>query len=121
AVERGEVSFTALPLIVAEELDADWAKVRVVRAPPIDAIYANPGFGYMYTASSNAVTNYFTPLRRFGAQVRRVLIANAAKHWNVDVADLTTGPSVVIHEKSGRRLGYGAIAVFAEVPAQAPE
>src|SRR6201985_2595605 len=121
AIEMGEGSFTALPLIVAEELDADWSKVRVVRAPPIDAIYANPGFGYMYTASSNAVTTYFTPLRRFGAQVRKVLIANAARHWEVPAAELTTEPSVVVHEKSGRRLDYGAIAAFAAVPAQAPE
>jgi isoquinoline 1-oxidoreductase beta subunit len=121
AVEMGEGSFTALPVIVAEELDADWTKVRVVRAPPIDAIYANPGFGYMYTASSNAVTTYFTPLRRFGAQVRKVLIANAAKHWDVPVTEITTAPSMVIHEKSRRRLSYGAIAAFAEIPAQAPE
>ncbi|HEX4192782.1 MAG TPA: molybdopterin cofactor-binding domain-containing protein [Stellaceae bacterium] len=121
AVEMGEGSFTALPVIIAEELDADWSKVRVVRAPVNDAIYANPGFGYMYTASSNAVTTYFTPLRRFGAQVRKVLIANAAEHWGVPASELTTGPSVVVHEKSGRRLGYGAIAAFAELPAQAPE
>src|ERR1700748_3111930 len=105
ATEMGQGSMTSLPLIVAEELDADWSKVRVVPAPPIDAIYGNPGFGYMYTASSNAVTTYFTPLRRFGAQVRKVLIANAAKHWGVAETELTTGPSVVIHEKSGRRLG----------------
>jgi len=121
AIEMGEGSFTALPRIVAEELDADWAKVRVVRAPPNDALYANPGFGYMYTASSNAVTRYFTPLRHFGAQVRKVLLQNAAKHWDVPIAELTTGPSVVIHEKSGRRLDYGEIAAFAEIPAEAPE
>jgi isoquinoline 1-oxidoreductase beta subunit len=121
AIEMGEGSFTALPRIVAEELDADWAKVRVVPAPPNDALYANPGFGYMYTASSNAVTRYFTPLRHFGAQVRKVLLQNAAKHWDVPVAELTTGPNVVIHEKSGRRLDYGEIAAFAEIPAEAPE
>jgi isoquinoline 1-oxidoreductase beta subunit len=121
AIEMGEGSFTAIPRILAEELDADWAEVRLVPAPPNDALYANPGFGYMYTASSNAVTKYFTPVRQFGAQVRKVLLQNAAQHWNVPVAELTTGPSVVIHEKSGRRLGYGAIAAFAEIPAQAPD
>jgi isoquinoline 1-oxidoreductase subunit beta len=121
AIEMGEGSFTALPRIVAEELDADWAQVRVVPAPPNDRLYANPGFGYMYTASSNAVTKYFTPLRHFGAQVRKVLLHNAAAHWDVPVADLSTGPSVVIHEKSGRRLTYGEIAAFAQVPAEAPE
>jgi isoquinoline 1-oxidoreductase beta subunit len=120
AAEMGQGSFTSLPLIIAEELDADWSKVKIVVAPPNDALYANPNFGYMYTASSNAVTAYFTPLRRFGAQVRKVLLANAAQHWNVPVDELSTGPSVVIHEKSGRRLDYGEIAGFAEVPAQAP-
>src|SRR5712691_1849551 len=68
ATEMGQGSMTSLPRIIAEELDADWAKVRIVPAPPIDAIYANPGFGMMYTAGSNAVTNYFKPLRTFGAQ-----------------------------------------------------
>ncbi len=121
AAEMGQGSFTSLPLIIAEDLDADWAKVRVVVAPPDDKLYANPNFGYMYTASSNAVLAYYTPLRRFGAQVRRVLLDNAARHWNVPVAELTTAPNVVIHEKSGRRLDYGAIAAFAVVPEKAPE
>src|SRR5712691_993079 len=122
AVEMGQGSLTSLPLIVAEELDADWSKVRVVPAPPNDALYGNPGFGgQMYTAGSNAVRSYFTPLRTFGAQVRRVLLDNAARRWNVPVAELTTEPSVVIHAKSGRRLTYGEIAAFAEIPAKAPE
>ena len=104
AAEMGQGSLTSLPLILAEELDADWSKVRVVVAPPNDELYKNPAFGFMYTAGSNAVTAYFKDLRRFGAQVRKVLLANAARHWNVPVAELTTGPNVVIHEKSGRRL-----------------
>src|SRR5207244_2628976 len=86
ATEMGQGSMTSLPLIVAEELDADWSKVRVVPAPPIEAVYGNPGFGgMMYTAGSNAVTSYFRPLRMFGAQVRAVLIANAAKKLGVPV------------------------------------
>jgi len=121
AAEMGQGSLTSLPLILAEELDADWAKVRVVVAPPNDALYKNPAFGYMYTAGSNAVTAYFKDLRKFGAQVRKVLLANAGNRWEVPVAELTTGPNVVIHEKSGRRLTYGEIAAFAEVPATAPE
>src|SRR5262245_19031837 len=122
ATETGQGSMTSLPLIIAEELDADWSKVRVLPAPPIDAVYGNPSFGgMMYTAGSNAVRSYYGPLRTFGAQVRRVLLDNAARHWGVPAAELTTEPSSVVHAKSGRRLGYGEIAAFAEVPAKAPE
>src|SRR5688572_8980700 len=75
ATEMGQGSMTSLPLIIAEELDADWSRVRIVPAPPLEKIYGNPGFGgvMMYTAGSNAVTSYYRPLRTMGAQVRRVL------------------------------------------------
>ena len=122
ATEMGQGSMTSLPLIIAEELDADWSKVRIVPAPPIEAIYGNPGFqGMMYTAGSNAVTSYYGPLRIFGAQVRRVLLDNAARKLGVPIEELTTEPSVVVHAKSGRKLSYGDIAAIAEVPAKAPE
>src|SRR5947199_2099754 len=122
ATEMGQGSMTSLPLIVAEELDADWSKVRVVPAPPIDAIYGNPGFqGMMYTAGSNAVTSYYRPLRVFGAQVRRVLMENAGKKLGVPLEELSTEPGAVVHVKSGRKLSYGDIAAFAEVPDKAPE
>jgi isoquinoline 1-oxidoreductase beta subunit len=122
ATEMGQGSMTSLPLIIAEELDADWSKVRVVPAPPVDAIYGNPGFGgMMYTAGSNAVTSYYRPLRIFGAQVRRVLLDNAGKKLGVPVEELATEPSAVVHAKSGRKLSYGEIAAFAEIPAKAPE
>jgi isoquinoline 1-oxidoreductase beta subunit len=122
ATEMGQGSMTSLPLILAEELDADWSKVRIVPAPVNEAIYGNPSFGGLqYTAGSNAVRGYYPRMRTFGAQVRKVLLDNAAKHLGVSVEELTTEPSVVVHAKSGRRLGYGEIAAFAEVPAQAPE
>jgi isoquinoline 1-oxidoreductase subunit beta len=122
ATEMGQGSMTSLPLILAEELDADWSKVIVVPAPPIDALYGNPGFGgVMHTASSAAVSGFFTVLRTFGAQVRSVLLDNAAKHWGVPRTELVTEPSDVVHAKSGRRIGYGEIAAFAELPAVAPE
>src|SRR5258706_10557695 len=111
ATEMGQGSMTSLPLIVAEELDADWARVRIVPAPPLENIYGNPGFGgaMMYTAGSNAVQSYYTPLRIAGAQVRRVLLDNAARKWGVPVEELTTEPSTVVHAKSGRKLSYGEI------------
>jgi isoquinoline 1-oxidoreductase beta subunit len=122
ATEMGQGSMTSLPLIIAEELDADWSKVRIVPAPVNERIYGNPGFGgMMYTAGSNAVTSYYRPLRTFGAQVRRVLLDNAATKLGVPVAELTTEPSVVVHTKSGRRMSYGEVAAIAGVPDKAPE
>ncbi|SRR5579875_21626 len=122
AAEMGQGSFTSLPLILSEELDADWSKVNIVAPVPSDAIYGNPGFGHIqYTAGSSAVTGYFNQLRTFGAQVRRVLLDNAARRWKVPVAELSTEPGIVVHAKSRRRLTYGQIAGFATVPATAPE
>src|SRR5882724_9275021 len=122
ATEMGQGSLTALPLIIAEELDADWSKVRITPAPPLDQIYGNPIFGgMMYTAGSTAVTAYYKPLRTIGAQVRRVLLDNAARKLGVAVDELTTEPSLVVHAKSGRRLSYGEIAAFAQVPDKPPE
>src|SRR3984957_16647860 len=79
ATEMGQGSLTSLPLVLAEELDADWSKVVIVPAPPSDKIYGNPGlWGVMLTAHSLSVTGYFTKLRIFGAQVRAVLLDNVA-------------------------------------------
>jgi isoquinoline 1-oxidoreductase subunit beta len=122
ATEMGQGSLTSLPLILADELDADWSKVVCVPAPPDNKIYGNPAmFHVMLTAHSLSVQGYFTPLRIFGAQVRAVLLENVAKHWNVPSAELSTEPSVVVHAKSGRRIGYGEIVAFAAIPAVAPD
>ena len=121
AAEMGQGSLTSLPMIVADEMDADWSKVRIVPAPPNDKVYGNPRFGgVQYTAGSATVTGYFNNLRAFGAQVRYVLAENAARHWGVPVVEVTTEPGTAVHAKSGRRLGYGEIAAFATVPAHAP-
>jgi isoquinoline 1-oxidoreductase beta subunit len=122
AAEMGQGSLTSLPLIVAEEMDADWSKVRIVASPPNNQIYGNPAFRYLqYTAGSATVTGYFTNLRQFGAQVRYVLLDNAAQRWGVPLTEVVSGPGYAEHTKSGRRLSYGEIAAFAKVPAQAPE
>src|SRR5436190_12621715 len=121
AVEMGQGSQTAIPLIIADEMDADWSRVRIVPAAPDDKIYGNPGFrGLMYTAGTATVTGYWDVARTFGAQVRRVLMQNAARLWNVPLAELSTEPSTVVHAKTGRRLGYGEIAAVAQLPAAAP-
>src|SRR5690349_5105188 len=121
AVEMGQGSQTAIPLIIAEEMDADWSRVVIFPAAPDDRIYGNPGFrGLMYTAGSATVTGYWDVARTFGAQVRRVMMENAAHKWDVPLAELSTEPSAVVHAKTGRRAGYGEIAAFARVPAIAP-
>ena len=122
AAEMGQGSLTSLPRIVADEMDADWSKVKIVPAYPQGKLYGNPLFGgEQYTAGSATVTGYFNSQRQFGAQVRQVLIENAAARWGVPTAELTTIPGFVLHEKSGRRLGYGEIAAFAKVPATPPQ
>src|SRR5580700_8016239 len=122
STEMGNGSLTSLPLILAEELDADWSKVVAVPAPPIDKIYGNPSlWGVMCTAHSLSVQGYFTLLRTFGAQVRAVLLDNVARQWNVPSTELSTEASVVVHAKSGRRIGYGEIVAFAEIPEDAPD
>jgi len=119
AAEMGQGIMTGLPLIVAEELDADWSKVKVEQAP-IAAAYHHPIFKAQYVVASISTLGYWTPLRVAGAQARRVLLDAAAAHWKVPVAELTTEPSTVVHAASGRRLSYGEIAGFAQVPAQPP-
>lgn len=122
ASEMGQGSMTSLPLIIAEELDADWSKVRVEMSPSIDKIYGNPMFKMsMYTAGSSSVREYFKPLRLQGAQIRRVLLDIAAKEWNVLREQLSTEPSVVVHRASGKRLTYGQIAKTAKLPSVLPE
>ena len=111
----GQGSFTTLPLILAEELDADWAKVKpVFPSNWDDKKYGNPAYNYTFqTSASASVTGYFTSLRIAGAQARRVLLDAVAAHWSVPVSELTTEPSVVIHKNSARRISYGEIAAFA--------
>ena len=120
AAEMGQGSLTSLALIIAEELDADWSRVRVEMSPLDDKVYGNPRYGFMYTAGSASVPTYFKPLRMHAAQARRVLIDSVAEKWAVPAAELTTEPSTVVHKASGRRISYGEIAAFARIPATLP-
>jgi isoquinoline 1-oxidoreductase beta subunit len=123
AAEMGQGTTTALAVVFAEELDADWNKVAVEFSPANDSLYANPlpfFFGMMVTAASTAVMGYYKNMRLYGAQARRVLLDAAASHLNVPVSELTTEPSIVLHAKSGQRLSYGEIASFATIPETLP-
>jgi isoquinoline 1-oxidoreductase beta subunit len=122
ATEMGQGSMTALPLLIAEDLDVDWKRVRVVQAPSEPKIYGNPAFyGAMTTVGSMAMAGYYEKLRLAGAQARRVLILTASNRWNVPVAELTTTPGAVVHAASGRRIGYGELAADMVVPNPLPE
>ena len=123
AAEMGQGSFTSLPIILAEELDADWAKVKPVFPTDWDdKKYGNPAYGYAFqTSASASVNGYFTPVRIAGAQARRVLLDAVAARWNVPLGELSTEPSTVVHKASGRRISYGEIAAFAKAPDQLPK
>jgi len=124
AAEMGQGSLTALPLILAEELDADWSKVTTQYAPPIPKIYGNyhPLFaGAMLTAASVSTPGYWMSMRMGGAQARRVLLDNVAQQWGVPVGELSTEPSMVVHQASGRKISYGEVIKFAKVPETPPQ
>ncbi|MES2294909.1 MAG: molybdopterin cofactor-binding domain-containing protein [Pseudomonadota bacterium] len=109
-VEMGQGVFTSIPMILAEELDADWTKVALEAAPPNEKLYANPMLGVQATGNSNSVRAFWTPLRKAAAGARALLVAAAAKQWNVDPATCTTENGVVMHKASNRTLGYGELA-----------
>ena len=120
--EMGQGSMTTLPMIVAEEMDADWSKVALEWAPAVKEAY-----GYMlnndrmmWIVGSRATMLYYDQLRTAGAQVRKVLLQNAAEKWGVNAATLRTEPGVVINPANGQRLTYGEIAAFGKIPLPLP-
>ncbi|HZN31845.1 MAG TPA: molybdopterin cofactor-binding domain-containing protein [Xanthobacteraceae bacterium] len=120
--EMGQGSMTSLALIVAEDLDADWSKVKIEFAPADADIY---GYTFqnqrmMAIVGSRAVQLYYSNLRTAGAQVRKVLLANAAEKWGVDAGTLKTEPGAVVNPANGARLSYGEIAAFGKIPATLP-
>jgi isoquinoline 1-oxidoreductase beta subunit len=122
--EMGQGVLTSMPLVLAEELDADWSKVTTRYAPPVPKIYGNyhPLFnGAMVTAASISTPGYWGSLRMAGAQARRVLIDNVAVEWKVPASELRTDAGYVVHAASGRRIGYGDVVKFATVPEEPPK
>lgn len=116
--ELGQNIMTSFPMIVAEELDADWTKVKVVQAP-LDTVK----FDRQLTGGSGAIPHSWKRLRNAGASARYLLVAAAAKRWNVEVTECTTGTGFVMHAKSGKKLSYGELAEEASkiaLPAEVP-
>jgi isoquinoline 1-oxidoreductase beta subunit len=108
-VEMGQGVYTALPQILAEELDAEYAKVALEHAPPSDKIYGNPLFGIQATGNSNSVRAFWKPLRIAGAAARAMLVRAAAEQWQVDPATCSAANGTVTHKESGRSLAYGEL------------
>ena len=118
--EMGQGVATALPMLVAEELDADWTTIKIEFAPA-DKAYINPIFGMQGTGGSTSVRAAYTPLRKAGAAAREMLVAAACQTWGVDRVDCRTERGAVIHTGSKRRLSYGQLATKAAtipVPAE---
>jgi isoquinoline 1-oxidoreductase beta subunit len=105
--EMGSGNRSGLPRIVADELDADWTRVKVIQATG-DAKY-----GDQDTDGSHSVVSFFEPLREAGATGRLMLVRAAAQTWNVPEKECTTDAGVVMHKASGKKLGYGELAAAA--------
>ena len=103
--EMGQGIRTSLAMVIADELEADWSRVRIEQAVGDEARYGNQN-----TDGSRSMRHLFTPLRRCGAAARTMLEAAAAKRWGVSVSEVAASLHEVVHRPSGRRLGYGALA-----------
>ena len=121
--EMGQGSMTALAVLLVEELDADWSKVKLVHSPVDPEIYGSQGWsGYsMMTVGSRTVSSYYDSMRQAGAQARYVILDNVARYWSVSVDTLITKSGLVIHPASDRQISYGEVAKFAEPLDQIPE
>ena len=109
-VEMGQGAYTGIATIVAEELDADWERVRVESAPADAKRYANLAFGTMQgTGGSSAMANSWLQLREAGAKARAVLVAAAAKQWNIAPSELFVDKGVVIHAATQRRATFASL------------
>ncbi|WP_407115092.1 molybdopterin cofactor-binding domain-containing protein [Bradyrhizobium sp. LMG 9283] len=113
-VEMGQGTYTSISAVLAEELDADWSKVEVQHAPPNDKLYGNPTFGLQVTGNSNSIRAWWLPLRKAGATARAMLVQAAAAQWGVEPASCSASKGEVAHEASGRKLGYGELALAAQ-------
>ncbi|SMF38399.1 xanthine dehydrogenase family protein molybdopterin-binding subunit [Pseudogulbenkiania subflava] len=110
-LEMGQGTYTGLATIVAEELDADWAQVWVESAPADAKRYNNLAFGPVQgTGGSTAIANSWEQLRKAGATARAMLVAAAAKQWNVPASEIVVANGEVRHAASGRKASFGQLA-----------
>ncbi|AKJ30268.1 xanthine dehydrogenase family protein molybdopterin-binding subunit [Caldimonas brevitalea] len=108
-VEMGQGTFTAMPMLIAEELEVDLSRVRLEQAPPDGQRYSDPLLGGQVTGGSTSVRGAWVPLRTAGATARVLLIQAAAARWQVPPGSCRAENGSVVHAPSGRRLGYGQL------------
>ena len=109
-LEMGQGNHVGVAALVAEELDADWDRVKVVHAPANAKLYANLFLRMQGTGGSSAIANSYTQMRTAGAAARAMLVEAAARKWGVPATEVTVKDSVVHHAGSGRSAGFGALA-----------
>ncbi|HWW95174.1 MAG TPA: xanthine dehydrogenase family protein molybdopterin-binding subunit [Vicinamibacteria bacterium] len=111
--EMGQGVYTALAMLIAEQLECDWSKVRVESAP-VAPVYNHTAYGMQLTGGSTSVWSSWDQLQKVGATARQMLITAAAQKWGVEAASCGAENSFVTHTPSGRRLSYGELAEAAE-------
>jgi isoquinoline 1-oxidoreductase beta subunit len=107
--EMGQGIYTSLPMLLNEELEADWARISV-EAAPVDKVYNHPIFGIQMTGGSTTSPAEYDHYRKMGALARTMLVQAASQKWNVDPASCHVEKGVVIHGATGRRATYGSLA-----------
>jgi isoquinoline 1-oxidoreductase beta subunit len=112
-VEMGQGTYTSISMLIAEELEVDLQQVQVEHAPPNEKLYVNPLLGVQATGNSNAIRGAWQPLREAGAVARTMLVAAAAKRWNVDPASCRAERGAVLHPPTQKRSPYGELAADA--------
>jgi len=120
-VEMGQGVYTALSMILAEELDAPFDNVTAIAAPPDDKLYKNPVFGFQATGGSTSVRGFWKPMRIAGAAARAMLVQAAAAKWNVDPSTCRTENGEVFHDASARKAPYGELVQAAAALTPPPD
>jgi isoquinoline 1-oxidoreductase beta subunit len=110
--EMGQGIYTSLPMLIAEELEADWSKIRV-QSSPVAAVYNHTVFGIMMTGGSTTTNSEYDRFRKMGAMARVMLVDAAAQEWGVDPGTCRAEKGYVVHSASKRRASFGSLAAAA--------